>query len=90
MEVLDSVEYILEPFLEHELEPYGWHDILATLDVCANVHEDAKYCNKEGHDIMFACMVSIIQEPKESVIESSGYDEEIILEGPRMDSSRIS
>ena len=30
--------YVPEPFPEHELEPYGWHDILATLDVCANVH----------------------------------------------------
>ena len=25
-----SEDYIPEPFLEHELEPYGWHDILAT------------------------------------------------------------
>ena len=27
--------YIPEPFPEHLLEPFGWHDILATLDVCA-------------------------------------------------------
>ena len=33
-----SLDYIVEPFLEHELEPFGWHNILATLDVCANVH----------------------------------------------------
>ena len=31
-------DYIPEPFPEYELEPYGWQDILATLDVCANVH----------------------------------------------------
>ena len=84
-----KVEYIPEPFPKHQLEPYGWHDILATLDVCANVHEDAIYCDEEGYDIRSIYMVSIIQEPEKSVIESSSYDEEIILEGPEMDSSRV-
>ena len=27
----DEKAYIPEPFLEHEFEPHGWHDILATL-----------------------------------------------------------
>ena len=27
LELLGSVEYILEPFPKHELEPYSWHDI---------------------------------------------------------------
>ena len=39
-----SLNYIPEPFLEHDFEPHGWHDILATLDVCANVHA-TKYCD---------------------------------------------
>ena len=43
LEVSGKVEYISKPFPEHELEPYGWHGILATLDVCANVHEGAIY-----------------------------------------------
>ena len=88
--VLGLVEYISEPFPEHELEPYGWHDILATLDVCDNVHEGAIYCDEEGYDIRSAYMVSIVQESEESITESRNYDEEIILEGPRIDSSRIS
>ena len=89
-EVSGDVEYIPEPFPEHELEPYGWHDILATLDVCANVHEGAIYCDEEGYDIRSTYMVNIIQDPEESITESSTYDEEIILEGPGMDSSRVS
>ena len=89
LEVLGSIEYIPKPFPEHELEPYGWHDILATLDVCANVHEGAIYCDEEGYDIRSTYMASIIQEPKESVTERSNYDEGIVLKGPRMDSSRI-
>ena len=58
--------------------------------MCANVHEGAIYYDEEGYDIRSTYMVSIIQEPEESVTKSSNYDQEIILEGPRMDSSRIS
>ena len=57
--------------------------------MCVNVHEDAKYCDKEGYNSMSIYVVSIVQEPKESVTKSSGYDEKIILEGPKMDPSRI-
>ena len=56
----------------------------------ANVHEGAIYCDEEGYDIRSTYMVSIVQEPKESVTKSSNYNEEIVLEGPRMDSSRVS
>ena len=59
------------------MEPYGWHDILATLDVCANVHEGARYCNEEGYDIKSTYMVRNVQELEESVIEGSGYDKEL-------------
>ena len=54
------VEYIQEPFREHKLEPYGWHDILATLDVCANVHKGAIYCDEEGYNIKSTYMVNIV------------------------------
>ena len=46
-----SLDYIVEPFLKLELEPFRWHDILATLDVCANFPatknwDDERYDNK--------------------------------------------
>ena len=49
---------------------------LATLDVYANVHEGAIYYDEEGYDIKSTYMVSIVQEPEESVTESRNYDEE--------------
>ena len=58
--------------------------------MCVNAHKGARYFNEEGYDIKSTYIVSIIQEPKESVTESSNYDEEMILEGLGMDSSRIS
>ena len=45
-----SFDYIAEPFPEHELKPHGWHDILATLDVSAQVHATA-HCDDKGYDI---------------------------------------
>ena len=57
--------YVPEPFPEHELEPYGWHDILATLDVCANVHDNV-HCDEEGYDICSLKMLSVMQEIDES------------------------
>jgi hypothetical protein len=32
---INSYDYIAEPFPEHKIEPFGWQEILATLDVCA-------------------------------------------------------
>ena len=46
-----SLDYIQEPFLEQEFKPHGWHDILATLDVCANVHATRHY-NDEVYDLI--------------------------------------
>ena len=83
-----SSDYIAEPFPEHELEPFGWRDILATLDVCANVHA-VKHCDEDGYDIMSVRMVQVIELADESDITSGSYDEEIILEGPGADTSRI-
>ena len=42
-----SSNYILKPFPKEEFKPYGWHDILATLDVCANVHA-TNHCDDES------------------------------------------
>ena len=51
--------YIPEPFPEYELEPYGWNDILPTIDVCAHVHA-TKHCDEEGYDIRSIYMVKVI------------------------------
>ena len=94
-----SLNYIPEPFSEEEFEPHGWHDILATLDVCANVHA-TKHCDDEGYDLISMNMVNFIlmEEIDEIILEvektlrsdySSSYDEEIVLEGSQVDMSRI-
>ena len=61
--VLD--DNIPKPFPKHLFEPHGWHDILATLDVCANVYA-TKHCDEEGIfiDIMSCDMVSIVMNDK--------------------------
>ena len=91
----------LSHFLEQEFEPHGWHDILATLDVCANVHA-TKQCDDEGYDLIYMNMVNfVLMEKVDKIIlelkrtprldySSSYYDEEIILEGSQIDTSRIS
>ena len=94
-----SSNYILKPFLEEEFEPHGWHDILATLDVCANVHA-TKHCDDEGYDLISMNMVNFVlmEEVDEIIPEAKRapvsdylgiYDEEIILEGLEADTSRI-
>ena len=62
---------MLDPFPKQEFEWYGWHEILATSDVCAN----------EGYDIMFAYMEKAIQENKDLEMDSNCCDEELLLEG---------
>ena len=52
-------DYILEPFQEHEFEPHSWRDILATLDICADVHA-TKHCDKEGYDLISMNMVDVV------------------------------
>ena len=61
LEVFGSIEYIPESFPEHELEPYSWRNILATLDVCVDIYA-TKHCNDKGYDIMSAYKVKVIQE----------------------------
>ena len=79
-----------EPFLEHLLDPYGWHDILATLDVCAEKVNATKHCDNEGYDIRSLNVMSVILE--EGICSDKSIDsrhESIILEGPEADTSRI-
>ena len=52
-------DYIPEPFPKHEFEPHGWQDILATLDVCADVHA-TKHCDEEGYDLISMNMVNVV------------------------------
>ena len=86
----DSDGYIAEPFPKHEIEPFGWQDILATLDVCAEKVHATGHCDNEGYDIRSLNMVVVLQDCEESSCSSGSYDEEIILEGPNADLSRIS
>ena len=80
-------DYILESFPKHEFEPLGWNDTLATIDVCANIHA-TQHCDEEGYDIISINMVKVIQEDEEMGIDSSHCDEELILEGPKMEPSK--
>ena len=94
-----SLNYILKPFLEQEFEPHGWHEILATLDVCANVHA-TKHCNYEGYDLISMNMVSFVlmEEVNKVIFEvkrvpaldySDSYDEEIILVGSKAHTLKV-
>ena len=76
LDVVISTNYILEPFPKHLFEPYGWHDILATLDVCTNVHA-TKHCDEEGYDIMSCNMVGIVMNDKEgeTLHKANGHEE---------------
>ena len=80
-------DFIPESFLEHEFEPLGWNDTLATIDVCANIHA-TQHCDEEGYDIISINMVKVIQEDEEMGIDSSHCDEILILEGPKMELSK--
>ena len=52
-------DYVPKPFPKHDFEPHKWQDILATLDVCANVHA-TKHCEKEGYDLISMNMVNVV------------------------------
>ena len=61
---------MLDPFPEQEFKPYGLHDILATLDVCANIHA-TKDCDNKGYDIMSPDTAKVIQENEELGMDSN-------------------
>ena len=85
--------------LEEDFEPHGWHDILATLDVCANVHA-TKHSDAAGYHLISMNMVNfVLMEEVDEIIPkvkrtlgsdySNSYDKEIILEGLQANTSRI-
>ncbi|MCO5599137.1 hypothetical protein L7F22_053237 [Adiantum nelumboides] len=59
--VTDEV-YIPEPFLEHLFEPFGWTQILSTLDICVNELTPTKFCDEEGYDLVTLQIKSVILE----------------------------
>ena len=69
-----SEDYVPEPFPEKELEPHGWNNILATLDVCTNELTPTMFCDEEGYDLFPFQMVKFLQHTKEG-------DKVKILEG---------
>ena len=94
-----SLSYITKPFPKHEFEPHGWPDILATLDVCANVHA-FRHFDDEGYDLISMNMVNFVlmEEVDKVTLEVNkapkldylgSYNEEIIFEGSEVDISRI-
>ncbi|MCO5563849.1 hypothetical protein L7F22_017498 [Adiantum nelumboides] len=54
--------YIPEPFPEHLFEPFGWTQILSTLDICVNKLTPTKFCDEEGYDLVTLQMASVILE----------------------------
>ena len=71
-----SKGYVLEPFPKQEFKPHGWHDILATLDVCGDVQE-TRHCEKNGYDLTSMNMVSFVlmeevDEPILRTLQSTG------------------
>ncbi|MCO5577929.1 hypothetical protein L7F22_031764 [Adiantum nelumboides] len=54
--------YIPEPFSEHLFEPFGWTQILSTLDICVNELTPTKFCDEEGYDLVTLQMASVILE----------------------------
>ena len=43
--------YIPVPFREHLIDPQEFHDVLATLDICA-LPRPTQFCDPEGNDII--------------------------------------
>ena len=74
-------------FPDHEFEPLNWNDMLATVDVCANIYA-TRHCDKDPYDIISINMVKVIQAHEEMGIDSNHCNEELFLEGLEMDSSK--
>ncbi|MCO5579057.1 hypothetical protein L7F22_032909 [Adiantum nelumboides] len=66
--------YIPEPFPEHLFEPFGWTQILSTLDICVNELTPTKFCDEEGYDLVTLQMASGILE---SGLESNENEEKL-------------
>ncbi|MCO5551799.1 hypothetical protein L7F22_005301 [Adiantum nelumboides] len=66
--------YIPEPFLEHLFEPFGWTQILSTLDICVNELTPTKFCDEEGYDLVTLQMASVILE---SGLESDENEDQL-------------
>ncbi|MCO5577795.1 hypothetical protein L7F22_031628 [Adiantum nelumboides] len=65
--------YIPEPFPEHLFEPFGWTQILSTLDIYVNKLTPTKFCDEEGYDLVTLQMASVILESRS---ESDENEEE--------------
>jgi hypothetical protein len=62
--------YIPEPFLEAKLQPDGWQDVLATVDVCVNEVTPTVFCDEEGYDLTPFHMIRVITNNVENMEES--------------------
>ena len=93
------LDYIQETFPKYEIEPHKWHDILAKLNVCSNFLA-TRHFKKEGYNLISMKMIIVVLlEEVDEVIPKEirlprldytcSYNEEIILEGSIVDTSRI-
>ncbi|MCO5564364.1 hypothetical protein L7F22_018024 [Adiantum nelumboides] len=74
---------IPEPFPEHLFEPFGWIQILSTLDVCVNELTPTKFYDEEGYDLVTLRMASVILE------SGSGSEENEEQSTRKVDCKRI-
>ena len=59
----DDEAYIAEPFPEAKLQPDGWYDVLATVDVCVNEVTPTVFCDEQGYDLVPFHMIKVITQP---------------------------
>ncbi|MCO5593057.1 hypothetical protein L7F22_047062 [Adiantum nelumboides] len=62
---MDNEDYIPEHFLEQIFEPFGWTEILATLDVCVNELIPTKFCDEKGYDLVSCFMLKLMKKANE-------------------------
>ena len=70
----DDEAYIPEPFPEAKLQPDGWQDVLATVDVCVNEVTPTVFCDEEGYDLVPFHMVKLITHAAENM-EKEAFQE---------------
>ena len=51
---------IPKPFLEHQLETFGWPNILSMITICTNDIDPTFFCNEEGYDVVPLPMVNVL------------------------------
>ncbi|MCO5557381.1 hypothetical protein L7F22_010944 [Adiantum nelumboides] len=81
---------ILELFPEHLFEPFGWTQVLATLDVCVNELTPIKFCDEEGYDLVSCVMMEVLRNANENCEhESRGTNSYVIMDATQTRPRRV-